>query len=200
VGIAQLKRIEALVGDPACGLPALVIAECQDLLAQIAEKSERIGARMKTLKAIATETETARLLQSMPGVGPLTALAVEAFAPDMGQFSCGRDFAASCCKHAFGMTLGLVPRQHSSGGKDRLGRLSKAGQADIRRLLIIGAMSRIIGRARAKVPADSWIGRMLARKPKMLACIALANKMARQVWAMLVKSEDYRDPALATTA
>jgi len=191
VGIAQLKRIEALVGDPACGLPALVIAECQDLLAQIAEKSERIGARMKTLKAIATETETARRLQSMPGAGPLTALAVEAFAPDMGQFSCGRDFAA---------WLGLVPRQHSSGGKDRLGRLSKAGQADIRRLLIIGAMSRIIGRARAKVPADSWIGRMLAGKPKMLACIALANKMARQVWAMLVKSEDYRDPALATTA
>jgi transposase len=98
------------------------------------------------------------------------------------------------------VTLGLVPRQHSTGGKDRLGRLSKAGQADIRRLLITGAMSRIIGRARAKVPADSWIGRMLARKPKMLVCIALANKMARQIWAMLTKNENYKDPASAATA
>ena len=188
LGIAQLKRIEALVEDPDCDLPALVIAECQDLLAQIAEKTKRIDARMKTLKAVGAETETARRLQSMPGVGPLTALAVEAFAPDMAQFSCGRDFAA---------WLGLVPRQHSTGGKERLGRLSKAGQTDIRRLLIIGAMSRIIGRARHKVPAESWIGRALARKPKMLVGIALANKMARQIWAMLTKNEDYRDPALA---
>jgi len=131
VGIVQLKRIEALVEDPHCDLPALVIAECQDMLAQIAEKTERIDARMKTLKAVAAETETARRLQSMPGVGPLTALAVEAFAPDMAQFSCDRDFAA---------WLGLVPRQHSTGGKARLGRLSKAGQTDIRRLLIIRAL------------------------------------------------------------
>jgi len=131
VGIVQLKRIEALVEDPHCDLPALVMAECQDMLAQIAEKTERIDARMKTLKAVAAETETARRLQSMPGVGPLTALAVEAFAPDMAQFSCDRDFAA---------WLGLVPRQHSTGGKARLGRLSKAGQTDIRRLLIIRAL------------------------------------------------------------
>jgi len=188
LGIAQLKRIEALVKDPACDLPALVVDECQDLLAQISEKSDRIDARMKTLKDVAKETETSRRLQGMPGVGPLTALAVEAFAPDMAQFSSGRDFAA---------WLGLVPRQHSTGGKDRLGRLSKAGQTDIRRLLIIGAMSRIIGRARAKIPADGWIGQMLARKPKMLVAIALANKMARQIWAMLTKNEGYRDPALA---
>ncbi len=96
IGIVQLKRIASLVEDPDCDLPALVIAECQDLLAQIAEKSARIEARMKTLKAVATATETARHLQSMPGVGPLTALAVAAFAPDMAQFKCGRDFAASC--------------------------------------------------------------------------------------------------------
>jgi transposase len=188
LGIVQVKRIDALVNDPACDLPALVIGECQDLLAQIVEKSDRIDARMKTLKDVAKESETSRRLQSMPGVGPLTALAVEAFAPDMAQFSCGRDFAA---------WLGLVPRQHSTGGKDRLGRLSKAGQTDIRRLLIIGAMSRVIGRARAKVSAESWIGRMLARKPKMLVAIALANKMARQIWAMLTMNEDYRDPVLA---
>jgi len=191
VGLVHLKRIEALVDDPACDLPALIISECQDLLTQIAGKTGIITAKNKQLKALAAETGTARRLQTMPGVGPLTALAVEAFAPDMAQFKCGRDFAA---------WLGLVPRQHSSGGKDRLGRISKAGQTDIRRLLIIGAMTRIIGRARHTVPAGSWIGRMLARKPKMLVGIALANKMARQIWAMLTKNEDYRDPALAAAA
>ncbi len=152
-----------------------------------AEKTDRINARTKALKELADETDTARRLQTMPGVGPLTSLAVAAFAPDMAEFRCGRDFAA---------WLGLVPRQHSSGGKARLGRVSKAGQADIRRLLIIGAMTRIMGRARHNIPAESWIGRMLARKPKMLVVIALANKMARQIWAMLTRNEDYRDPVL----
>ena len=189
IGLAQLKRIETVVEDFDCDLPELVIAECRDLLAQIAEKTERIDAKTKALKSLAAQTDIPRRLQTMPGVGPLTALAVEAFAPDMAQFKSGRDFAA---------WLGLVPRQHSTGGKARLGRISKAGQTDIRRLLIIGAMTRIMGRARHKVPVESWIGRMLGRKPKMLVGIALANKMARQIWAMLTKKEDFRDPALAT--
>ena len=183
--------MQNLVEADTCDLPAIVREECRDLLAQIAEKTARITLRDKNLKELAAQSQTARRLQTLPGVGPLTALAVEAFGPDMSQFKRGRDFAA---------WLGLVPRQHSSGGKERLGRISKAGQADIRRLLIIGAMSRIIGRARHKIPAESWIGRMLERKPKMLVGIALANKMARQIWAMLTKKEDYRDPALAVTA
>ena len=127
----------------------------------------------------------------MPGVGPLTALAIEAFAPDMKTFKRGRDFAA---------WLGLVPRQHSSGGKQRLGRVSKAGQADIRRLLIIGAMSRLAWHGRRSIPEGSWLDRMMARKPRMLVAIALANKMARAIWAMLTKKEDYRDPARAAVA
>jgi transposase len=187
-GIGHLKRIEALVQDPSCDLPALITAECRDLLAQIAEKSKRIEAKTKALKELAATTDTARRLQTMPGVGPLTALAVEAFAPEVSQFKRGRDFAA---------WLGLVPRQHSSGGKERLGRISKAGQSDIRRLLINGAMTRIMGRARHKVPTESWIGRKLASKPKVLVAIALANRMARHIWAMLTKNEDYRDPTRA---
>lgn len=126
-----------------------------------------------------------------PGVGPLTAIAVEAFGPDMAQFKTGRDFAA---------WLGLVPRQHSSGGKERLGRITKAGQADIRRLLIIGAMSRLTWLGQRAIAQSGWLARMLERKPKMLVAIALANKMARQVWAMLTKNEDYKDPALAVAA
>jgi transposase len=155
------------------------------------EKTERIAARTKKARDLAAQAHTARRLQTMPGVGPLTALAIEAFAPDMSAFRRGRDFAA---------WLGLVPRQHSTGGKERLGRMSKAGQADIRRLLIIGAMSRLGRLGRRTIPEGSWLARLLQRKPRMLAAVALANKMARQIWAMLTKKKDYQDPARAAVA
>ena len=190
-GIGHLKRVEALLDDPNCDLPDLVCDECRDLLDQISEMTARIETKTRQIKALGAETDTARRLQTMPGVGPLIALAVEAFAPDMTNFKRGRDFAA---------WLGLVPRQHSSGGKERLGRVSKAGQADIRKLLIMGAMSRLNWLGRKSIAADSWLARMLARKPKMLVAIALANKMARAIWAMLTKNEDYRDPVQAAAA
>ena len=81
-----------------------------------------------------------------------------------------------------------------------MGRMTKAGQADIRRLLIIGAMSRLGWLGQRTIVEGSWLARMLARKPRMLVAIALANKMARQMWAMLTKNQNYRDPALAVTA
>ncbi|MDK3020425.1 MULTISPECIES: IS110 family RNA-guided transposase [Rhodobacterales] len=190
-GIRHLNRIAALVEDEASKLPALIREESQDLLTQISEKTARIIERTMKLKTLAAASDRVRRLQSMPGVGPLTAIAVEAFGPDMAQFKAGRGFAA---------WLGLVPKQHSSGGKERLGRMTKAGQADIRRLLIIGAMSRLSWLGQRTITEGSWLSRMLARKPKMLVAIALANKMARQIWAMLTKNEDYRDPALAGAA
>lgn len=119
-GIAHIKQIEAIFDAPHSELPALVRDECRDLLAQIAEKTARIDERARKIKTLAAETDAARRMQTIPGVGPMTALAVEAFAPEMAQFRRGRDFAA---------WLGLVPRQHSSGGKEQLGRVSKAGQA-----------------------------------------------------------------------
>jgi transposase len=185
-GIHQIKRIEEILDGPNSDLPDLMREECRDLLEQIAEKAVRIDARTGKIKALAAEADTARRLQTIPGVGPLTALAVEAFAPPMETFRCGRDFAA---------WLGLVPRQFSSGGKERLGRTSKAGQSDIRRLLIIGAMSRLNWLGRKSIPEGSWLARMAARKPRMLVAIALANKMARTIWALLTKNEDYRVPA-----
>lgn len=191
IGLRYLDRIASLVNDETSDLPALIREECQDLLVQIVAKTERITERTAKLKTLATQSDTARRLQTMPGVGPLTAVAVEAFGPDMAQFKTGRDFAA---------WLGLVPRQHSSGGKERLGRMTKAGQVDIRRLLIIGAMSRLTWLGRKTIQQGSWLSRILARKPKMLVAIALANKMARQIWAMLTKNENYRDPALAVAA
>jgi transposase len=190
-GAHQIKRITDILNAPNSDLPDLMREECADLLEQIAEQTERINARTAKIKALAAEADTARRLQTIPGVGPLTALAVEAFAPPMESFKCGRDFAA---------WLGLVPRQFSSGGKERLGSVSKAGQADIRRLLIIGAMSRLNWLGQKSIPKASWLARMIARKPKMLVAIALANKMARTIWALMTKNEDYRVPAQVVAA
>lgn len=106
----------------------------------------------------------------MPGVGPITAVTIETFAPLMAVFKRGRDFAA---------WLGLVPRQHSTGGKQILGKTSKMGQHDSRRLLIIGAIAVVHWAYRKGAPDGTWLHRMLARKPRMLVAIALANKMVR---------------------
>lgn len=190
-GLHQLGRIADILNEQNSDLPELIREECTDLMKQIAEKTVRIDARTAKIKALAAEADTARRLQTIPGVGPLTALAVEAFAPPMESFRCGRDFAA---------WLGLVPRQFSSGGKERLGRVSKAGQNDIRRLLIIGAMSRLNWLGRKSIPESSWLARIAARKPRMLVAIALANKMARTIWALLTKNEDYRDSAKVVAA
>jgi len=94
-----------MLEEPNSGLPILVREECRDLMAQIAEKTARIEAKTKKVKELAEQTDMARRLQTMPGVGPMTALAIEAFAPSMTSFRRGRDFSA---------WLGLVPRQHSS--------------------------------------------------------------------------------------
>ena len=157
-------------------------------LDQIEGLSKTIAKLEKVTAQKATGGETTRRLRTMPGVGPITALAIEIFAPPMNVFKRGRDFAA---------WLGLVPRQQSTGGKQVLGKISKMGQRDIRRLLIIGAMAVVRAAVRKGAPAGSWLQRMLARKPKMLVAIALANKMARSVWAMLATGEDFRVPRAA---
>lgn len=172
--------------DVSNGLHPLVYADCMELVELIQDKTARIAVKAKQASALSVQAETMRRLETIPGVGPLTALAVETFAPSMGSFKCGRDFAA---------WLGIVPRQHSSGGKQRLGKISKAGQGDIRRLLIMGAMTRLTPRGCLGILPGSWLARMLDRKPKMLVAIALANKMACQIWALLTKREDYRERA-----
>lgn len=190
-GIAHIKRIEDILEEPNSDLPALVREECRDLIEQIAEKTARIESKTKKARTLSVATDISRRLQTMPGVGPQTALAISGFAPPMESFKRGRDFAA---------WLGLVPRQYTSGGKERLGRVSKAGQTDIRSLLIIGAMSRLTVLARKSIVEGSWLERMLRRKPLMLVAIALANKMARAIWAMMTKKEDYRDPTRVVAA
>ncbi len=190
-GAYQMKKIAEFLEQADNGLLPLIREECEELLASISDLTSRIDAKTLKLKQLSKQSEVSRRLQTIPGVGPLTAMAVEAFAPPMDIFRCGRDFAA---------WLGLVPKQHSSGGKERLGKVSKEGQVDIRRLLIIGAMTRVAWAGRKPAQEGSWLDRMLKRKPKMLVAIALANKMARTIWAVLTKKEDYRDPATAVTA
>ena len=190
-GIASIRRIEDILARPNCDLPDLVCDECRHLLEQISSNTKLINAKTDLIKQLAKQTNMARQLQTIPGVGPMTAMAIDAFAPPMDLFKNGRGLSA---------WLGLVPRQYSSGGKERLGRVSKAGQADIRRLLIIGAMSRLTWLGRKSIPQGSWLARMLARKPRMVVAIALANKMARTIWAMLTKETDYRDPMISATA
>ena len=147
----------------------------------------QLGHTIKTLERhmaqIAKTSEVARRIQTMPGVGPVNAAAFLAFAPPMENFKRGRDFAA---------WLGLVPRQHSTGGKAKMGRVSKMGQSDMRRLLITGAMVRLRWIVAKGIEPDSWLGKLLARKPRKMVAVALANKMARGLWAMLTKGEDYR--------
>ena len=123
---------------------------------------------------------------TIPGIGPVTAVALTALAPSAQTFRRGRDFAA---------WVGLTPLQHSTGGKQKLGATSKMGERTLRRLLIIGASAVLRWAARHGAPAGSWIARMLACKPPMLVRVALANKMARIVWALMAKGGTYQAPA-----
>lgn len=125
---------------------------------------------------------------TIPGIGPITATAIAAIAPPAETFAKGRDFAA---------WLGLVPKQISTGGKQKLGAISRMGERTLRRLLIIGSSAVVLQASKRGAPAGSWLESMLARKPRMLVTVALANKMARTVWALLIKQEDYRAPVAA---
>jgi transposase len=187
-GIANVASLAEIVENENSGLDLIVVETARLYVEQIDVLSCRIAGLEKVLKSEAKRSESINRLMSMPGMGPITAMAIEAFAPTMTTFKKGRDFAA---------WLGLVPKQHSSGGKQVLGRTSKMGQRDIRRLLIIGAMTVIRWACRKAPSENSWLARMLMRKPRMLVAIALANKMARSIWAMMTRKENYRDSVLA---
>ncbi len=153
---------------------------------------EALGTQLEELDAeIARRAKAdpvARRLMTIPGIGPIAATAITALVPAPEGFRAGRDFAA---------WLGLTPLQKSTGGKQKLGAVSKMGERTIRRLLIIGASAVVRWAGRRGAPASSWLTQMLARKPKMLVIVALANKTARVVWALLVKGGIYRTPVAA---
>jgi transposase len=177
-GAGHVGKLIELVRDPASDVPV----EARPVLAVIADSLQAAQAKIALLdREIAARAKadlTAKRLMTIPGVGPVVATALVALAPAASTFRRGRDFAA---------WLGLTPRQHSSGGKERLGRTTKMGEKSLRRLLILGASSAVKVAAREPSRAGPWLASMLARKPRMLITVALANKMARIVWAELLK-------------
>ena len=134
--------------------------------------------------------EVARRLMTIPGIGPVGATALAASVTDPHQFRSGRQFAA---------WLGLTPLQKSSGGKERLGHITKMGDKYLRKLLIVGMRSRV-RRAKQNPTVDPRLADLLARKPTRVATVAMANKTARIIWAIMARGETYRaghQPALA---
>ena len=187
IGTAHLKRLRASIEDPDGVLVPEVLEIANIFLRQIDAQQTEIDALGARLRARAPADNTASRLMTIPGIGPIGAAAIIAFAAPMEGFRKGRDFAA---------WLGLPPRQYSTGGKTVLGRMSRMGQRDIRRLLITGAMA-VVRWAGIRGTNEPWLQRMLDRKPRMLVAVALANKMARIVWALMTQGGEYRVPAPA---
>ena len=188
-GATNARRLIALVADDESDLPATARASLKVLTATLSQLDEQIAILDVEINRRAKENEVARRLMTIPGIGPLIATAIATLAPPPEAFRKGRDFAA---------WLGLTPRQHSTGGKQRLGATTKMGERSLRRLLIIGANSVIIKRhCHASARPGIWLASMLERKPPMLVRVALANKMARIVWALMKSGEVYRAPAVA---
>jgi len=187
-GSANVERLRASLNDPANPLPDTVAELAGTLFEQLDALTARIEALESGIKRAARRDAAIQRLTAIPGVGPICAAAVEAFTPPMEGFQSGRDFGA---------WLGLTPRQHSTGGKARLGGMSKMGQRDLRRLLVGGAMAVVRWARRKGAPAGSWLARMLERKPAKVVAVALANKNARIIWALLTQGGVYRGPATA---
>jgi transposase len=139
------------------------------------------------LRAWHRQSAESQRLQTIPGVGFITATAMAASVPNPAAFASGRQFAAF---------LGLVPRQNSSGGKDRLGRISKMGNPYLRTLLVNGATSIIRRVGRDDSATGIWIRRLLDKKPARVVTVAIANKTARIIWAVLLRKDVYRQPAI----
>jgi transposase len=189
-GTAHMTLLADMLDDQemASTLPEAALPMFKLMVDLLAELDKRIATLDREIARRAKGDEAARRLMTIPGIGPIAATAIVALAPPAETFAKSRDFAA---------WLGLAPRQNSTGGKQRLGSISKMGERTIRRLLIIGGSSVVRQACRNGAPAGSWLERMLARKPRMLVSVALANKMARMVWALLTRKEDYRAPAVA---
>lgn len=187
-GIGQVPELIAKVfsdNPEAASIPTIARTAIVPLVVQIDELTKQIKQIEKQLLAWHKTSDASRRLATIPSIGLITATALAATVIDPSHFKSGRQFAA---------WLGLTPRQNSSGGKNRLGSISKMGDRYLRTLLIIGATS-IIRYARSDASAGaSWVNGLLAKKPARLVSVALANKTARIAWAVLARGEVYRAP------
>ena len=182
LGIEQLLQVIADPEDQR--LPAGARTSLKMLVAQLSILKVQILENDRQIMADARSTDLGRRLMAVPGVGPLLASAFVATVADPAIFRSGRDLSA---------WIGLVPRQNSSGGKERLGSISKAGHSYLRQMLVVGATA-VIRYAERSAARRPWLAQLLARRKPKIAAVALANKTARTVWAMMMTGERYRDP------
>jgi transposase len=186
VGRKGVEELLHVVADPADNrVPAIARACLAALGAQLRRFKEQILEFDRLITAWHRSNEMSMRLDEAPGVGPVLATAVVATVADPKVFRSGRNFSA---------WIGLVPKQHSSGGKDRLGSITKQGDRYLRGLFVAGALAVI---RYAKIHGTKhrpWLTALLARRPTKVAAIALANKIARMVWAMMAKGERYKEP------
>jgi transposase len=190
-GMASLAKLAEAIRDPEYrDIPEVARQALLEMVEQIDTLSVRIERLDRDILTCVKEDETARRLTTIPGVGPIIAATVRAAVHDAHGFRTGRDFAA---------WTGLVPRAHSSGGKERLGSISKRGNRQLRTLLIVGATSIIkLGKRGVKLP--QWLTGLILRKPYKLVAVALANKMARIIWVLLTKGGVYKKSPVAIAA
>lgn len=183
-GIHRLEKLATHVHDPA--VPLLAREALMLIVNELASIWQRIDPLEVRLVSLHRTNETSRRLASIPGVGPITAMAIANTVTDASAFRSGREFAA---------WLGLTPKSHSSGGKERLGRITKRGDRYIRHLLYVGA-GNVIRFAKARAATgEAWIRGLQDRRPPKVVIIALANKMARIAWALIKRGGIFRSPA-----
>jgi len=183
-----LRLVEQLLDGEALDIPSLAIKVLMALAEQVRDLQARIQDLDKMLMTWFRGNEVARRLETIPGIGVITASALAATVTDPHQFTSARQFAA---------WLGLTPRANSSGGKERLGRISKMGDQYLRRLLVNGMTSQLRW-ARQRPDTHPWAGGLLQRKPPKLVAVAMANKAARIAWAVMTRGEVYRTPQPST--
>ena len=185
------ELVAAVVGENTDVLPSLARQALLGVVGELQALGDRIVDAEKAILAWHRSSDASRRLATIPGIGPITASAIVATVADPTQFHSGRQFAA---------WIGLVPRQNSSGGKERLGGISKQGDRYLRRLLVVGATT-VIRHARTRSATEAgWLQGLLARRPARLASVAQANKAARVAWALLTRGGTYQAPAMAVAA
>jgi transposase len=187
-GLQQL--VTAVTDSSDERLPSDAGFSCHSIVAQLHAVQTQINGLDKRITQAHRANADSKRLDAIPGFGVILSTAIVATMTDPKAFKTGREFAA---------WIGLVPRQNSTGGKERLGSISKQGDRYLRRLLVVGAIS-IVRTARMRPEKYPWVIELLARRPAKVVAVALANKMARIAWAVLAKGETYRAPARSSNA